>query len=257
MDVFQAIILSIVEGIAEFLPISSTGHLVLTANILNIEQTEFVKTFEIVIQLGAILAIVVLYWKKLTRNFEVWKRIITAFIPTAIVGIVLYKFIKSILIGNTLITLLALFVGGIILIFLELLYKETEHHTDKIEKLPIRNAIGIGLVQSLSVIPGVSRAAASIIGGLFMGVQRTTAVEFSFLLAVPTMIAATGLDLVETKLQFSSQEFLLLGVGFVGSFIVAILAVKFFLQYIKQHNFIAFGIYRIVLAVLYYFFIIM
>lgn len=252
MDVFHAIILAIVEGITEFLPISSTGHLVLTANILNIEQTEFVKTFEIAIQLGAILAVVVLYWKTLTTNFEAWKRIIAAFIPTAIVGFVLYKLIKSLLIGNTLITLLALFVGGIILIFLELLYKEKEHHADKIEKLPIKNAIAIGFFQSLSIIPGVSRAAASIIGGLFMGAKRAVAVEFSFFLAVPTIFAATVLDLKESRLQFDTNEVSILIAGLVVSFIVALLTIRYFLKYIRNHNFILFGIYRIVLAVLYY-----
>lgn len=256
MDYLQAIILSVVEGLTEFLPISSTGHLILTAKFLNISQTDFVKSFEIIIQLGSIFAIVFLYWKTISKNKEIWKRIITAFIPTAIIGFFLYKIIKTLFLGNSIITLLALFIGGLLLILLEKIYKEKDHHADKVEKISFKNAFLIGISQSISVIPGVSRSAATIIPALFLGTKRKTAVEFSFLLAIPTMLAATVLDVVKSNFSFTLYEYLILLVGFIGSFIVAILAVKFLLNFIKNHTFILFGIYRIVLAIIFWLFII-
>ncbi len=254
------------------MPISSTGHLILTADLLKIAQTDFVKSFEIIIQLGAIAAVVLLYWRTLTTSKLVWSRILIAFLPTAIVGFILYKSIKSYLIGNTLITLAALLFGGIMLIALELhlsfprkresLNPRVKHEDDKeeknsseIEKITTKQAFFIGLCQSVSIVPGVSRAAASIIGGLFVGAKRKTAVEFSFLLAVPTMLAATGLDLIKSDFSFSGNEYGLLAIGFLGSFIVAIGAVKFLLQFVQTHTFIPFGIYRIILSILFLLFI--
>lgn len=250
MDFIQAAILSIVEGITEFLPVSSTGHLILTADLLKIPQTDFVKSFEIIIQLGAILAIVFLYAKTFFTNRTIWLRILIAFLPTALIGLTLYKLIKNFLIGNTLVTLAALFIGGIILIILELQNKKPT--LDKIEKITLKQAFLIGVCQSISVIPGVSRAAATVAGGLLVGSNRKTAVEFSFLLAVPTMLAATGLDLVKSNFAFSQKEYLLLSVGLIGSFVVAIAAVKFLLKFIQTHTFIPFGIYRIILASLFW-----
>jgi undecaprenyl-diphosphatase len=252
MDYINAIILSIVEGITEFLPISSTGHLILTSDLLRIQQTDFVKSFEVIIQLGAILAVVVLYARTLLTNRQVLSKIFVAFLPAAVFGLLFYSVIKKFLIGNTIVTLWALFLGGIILIIAEKFYKEQPHHLDKIEKLSYRNAIFIGLAQSVSMIPGVSRAAATILGGLFVGLKRKAAVEFSFLLAIPTMAAATGLDLVKSNFSFSSQEWGALTIGFVGAFMTALLAVKFFLRYIRNHTFVAFGVYRIVLAVVFW-----
>ncbi len=252
MDFLHATILSIVEGVSEFLPISSTGHQVLTASLLNIPETDFVKSFEIIIQLGAIMAVVVLYFKTFMQNLEVWKRIIAAFIPTAIVGFVLYKFIKAYLLGNIMVTLWALLIGGVILIIFELLYKEKDHHVEQIEQISLKNAFFIGVFQSLSVIPGVSRAAATIIGALFLGTKRKAAVEFSFLLAVPTMIAATGLDVVKANFSFSSQELITLGIGLIIAFITAMLTIKFFIRFIQHHTFIPFGIYRILLAIVFW-----
>lgn len=252
MDYFQAAILGIVEGLTEFLPISSTGHLILTVKLLNIPQTEFVKSFEIIIQLGAIFAIVFLYWNTLLLKRDVWKKVLIAFLPTALIGATFYKFIKEFLLGNTTVTLAALFFGGILLIILELLYKEKEHHVDTIEELSVKQAFFIGLFQSFSMIPGVSRAAATIIGGLFLGAKRKTAAEFSFLLAVPTMFAASGLDIIKSTFSFSPYEYSLLAVGFIGSFIIAIGAVKFLLGFIQNHTFIPFGIYRIIIAILFW-----
>lgn len=255
MTFIDTIILSIVEGITEFLPISSTGHLILTSNLLHITQNDFYTTFEIFIQLGAILAVVVLYFKTLITKKELWPKIIAAFLPTAVIGLVLYKFIKTFLLTNELITVISLFVGGILLIALEYWHKEKESHKDDIADLTYKQALFIGLCQSVSVVPGVSRAAATIIGGLFVGLKRKAAVEFSFFLAIPTMFAASGLDLVQSRLQFSSQEISILLTGFVVSFIVAALSIKFLLAFIKNHTFVPFGIYRIILAVLYFLFI--
>lgn len=255
MTILQTLILATVEGFSEFLPISSTGHLVLTSTLLKIQQTEFVKSFEIIIQLGGILAIVVLYYKTLLQNKEVWKRIMIAFFPTAVIGFALYKIIKQVLIGNTIVTVLALLFGGIALIILELIHKEKDHHKERIQDISLKNAFIIGVFQSLSIIPGVSRAGATIIGGLFLGTKRKAAVEFSFLLAVPTMLAATGLDLVKSGFSFTEQEYFLLTIGFITAFIVAIFAVKFFVKFVQHHTLIPFGIYRIILAILFLLFI--
>lgn len=256
MDYIQALILALVEGITEFLPVSSTGHLILTSKLLNIPQTDFVKSFEIIIQLGAILSIVTIYWKTITTSIKVWQRIIISFIPTATLGLVFYSFIKQFLIGNVYVTLFALFFGGILLIILEKVYKEQIYHLDNIEKLSLKKAFAIGVIQSFSMIPGVSRAAATIFGGLFVGLKRKTAVEFSFLLAIPTMAAATVLDLKESNFSFSPYEWSLLAVGFAGAFITAYFTVKFFLKYIQNHSFVVFGIYRIVLSILFWLLII-
>ncbi len=255
MDFFQAFIFSIVEGVSEFLPISSTGHLVLTAKLLNIPQTDFVKSFEIIIQLGAILAVVFLYWKTIWGNKKTWRPIAAAFIPTAIVGLVLYKFIKSYLIGNEFVTLWALAIGGVIMIGVEYWFGKKNLEVSEIEKITTKNAILIGIFQTLSIVPGVSRAAATIIGAMIVGTKRKTAVEFSFLLAIPTMAAATGLDLLKTNLSFTGQEWGVLSIGFIGSFVFAMIAVKFLIRFVKHHTFIPFGIYRIILAILFFLFI--
>lgn len=254
MDLISALILGIVEGITEFLPISSTGHLILTAHLLKIAQTDFLKSFEIAIQLGAILSVVVLYWRSLIADIKALKRVLAAFIPTAIIGFLLYKVIKNYLLGNERIVLISLFLGGIFLILFELLYREKETASSSIADISYGQAVAIGLFQSISVIPGVSRAAATICGGLLLGLKRKTIVEFSFLLAVPTMLAATGFDLIKSAGSFSSAQFGLLAVGFIVSFITAIFGIKFLLNFIKGHNFVSFGIYRIAAALLFWLF---
>jgi undecaprenyl-diphosphatase len=255
MNYIEALIFAIVEGVSEFLPISSTGHLVLTAKLLNIPQTEFVKSFEIIIQLGAILAVVFLYWKTIFQNKKVWKPLFFAFIPTVVVGGLLYGFIKQVLLGNEYVTLVALLVGGIILIAIEYFFDGKEGKIVDIGAITPTTAMIIGLFQSISIVPGVSRAAATIIGAMLMGTKRKTAVEFSFLLAIPTMFAATGLDLIKSEFAFTPYEYSVLAVGFMGSFFVAILAVKFFIKFIQNHTFIPFGIYRILLAALFFLFV--
>ncbi len=250
MNLFQAVIFGIVEGLTEFLPVSSTGHLILMARALGLSQTEFLKSFEIAIQLGAILSVVVLYFRSLFLNLEMVKRILTAFLPTAILGFVFYQLIKKILLESYAVILGSLLIGGVVLIIFDLLYQEKKRTDQSDELVSYPQAILIGLFQSLAMIPGVSRSAATIIGGLMLGIQRKTIVEFSFLLAVPTMLAATTLDLWKNASYFSFDQFQFLAVGFLTSFLVAILSIKFFLQFIKNHNFVAFGIYRILLALL-------
>jgi len=253
MNLLHAFILGIVEGVTEFLPVSSTGHLILTAHILNIKHTEFLKSFEIAIQLGAILAVAILYWKTLIKGVGIWKRIIVAFLPTACIGLILYKIIKKFLLGNSAAVLWSLFIGGIIIIVFELFYRERADASDSMGSISYGQAFCIGLFQSIAVIPGVSRAAATIIGGLSLGLKRKVIVEFSFLLAVPTMLAATALDLLKSANSFNSHEFFLLCVGFFVSFVVALAAIKFLLRFIKRHNFIIFGVYRVFLAILFWF----
>lgn len=252
MDILQVIILSIVEGISEFLPISSTGHLIITSEILKISQSNFVKDFEIFIQLGAILAVVVLYFKSFIQSKIIWQKVLAAFLPTAIIGFILFKFIKNYLLGNLYITLISLFIGGVLLIILELIHKEKDHHIDKIQEISFKNAFFIGLAQALAVIPGVSRSAATIIAALFLGTKRKAAAEFSFLLAVPTMLAATTLDLAKANFNYSSSEWSALLIGFLGSFVTALIIIKLFLRYIQKHSFISFGIYRIITAIIFW-----
>ena len=252
MDLIQSIILGVVEGITEFLPISSTGHLILTSNLLRIPNSEFLKSFEIAIQSGAILSVIALYWKKILADTELGKRVLVAFIPTAIIGFLLYRLIKQYLLGNPEVVLAALLLGGIALIGVEMLFKRKASETKSESKqITYKKAAIIGLFQSIAVIPGVSRSASTIVGGMLLGLPRTTATEFSFLLAVPTMLAATALDLKSSSFSFSQNEWLMLGVGFTTSFIVALAAIKWLLKYVQKHNFIPFGIYRIVLALLY------
>ncbi|MBA4418512.1 MAG: undecaprenyl-diphosphatase [Syntrophus sp. (in: bacteria)] len=253
MDNLQAVIFGIVEGITEFLPISSTGHLMLTGHVMGLPQTSFLKSFEIVIQFGAILSVVALYWRSLLVNWEIMKRIAVAFIPTGILGLTLYKIIKKYLLASTTVVLWSLLLGGIFLIVFELLHKEKDDAEDDLSKIPYRTSIFIGLFQSIAMIPGVSRSASTIVGGLILGLKRKTIVEFSFLLAVPTMLAATGLDLLKNFNQFSVDQVQFLAIGFVVSFFAALAGIKYLLSFIKNHTFIPFGIYRIILVVVFWF----
>jgi len=255
MDLSTAAILGIVEGISEFLPISSTGHLILTSHLLGLEHSDFLKSFEIAIQVGAILSVVVLYWRDLLVNPAVMKRVAIAFLPTGLIGLTLYKIIKSYLLGSPSIVLWALAAGGLFLIVFEYKHHEKSDAVAKTEDMSYRQALIIGLFQALAVIPGVSRSASTIVGGLVLGLRRKTIVEFSFLLAVPTMAAATGYDLLKNASRFSFDQMGFLAVGFVVSFVVALLSIKFLLRYIQTHTFILFGVYRIVLAVLWVFFL--
>ena len=178
MNFIQALVLSVIEGVTEFLPISSTGHLILFSKVLKVEQTEFLKTFEIFIQLGAILSVVLLYRKSFLTNFSRWKKILTAFFPTAVIGFIFYKIVKTFFLGNSLLTISSLVIGGIILIVFE--KNHNKESNINIDSLSYKDAAIIGICQSISIVPGVSRAAATIVGGLVLGLSRKNAVEFSF-----------------------------------------------------------------------------
>jgi undecaprenyl-diphosphatase len=246
MTIVHAIILALVEGITEFLPISSTGHMILIAKLLQLPESDFVKSFEIIIQLGAILAVVMLYFPKFLQVRKTWKPLFFSFIPAIVVGFIGYKLIKHLLLGNSFVVIVSLIIGGIIMILVDLFLKNLNRNY---KQLTVRQAVIVGLFQAISVVPGVSRSAATIIGGLVVGLNRKEAVEFSFLLAVPTMIAATVLDLIQTKMHFSGPEIQLLIVGLVVAFLTAIVAVKTFIGYVQKHNFTFFGIYRIIVAI--------
>jgi undecaprenyl-diphosphatase len=249
MSLLHALVLGIVEGITEFLPVSSTAHLILVSHLLHLDDSEFVKSFEIIIQLGAILSVVVLFWSKFW-NWEVLKKLVVAVIPTGVIGLTVYKAVKGYLLGNLTVVLVSLLVGGIALIVFERFHTTKDTELD-FGEITYRRAFLIGLFQAIAVIPGVSRSAATIVGGSLLGVSKRTIVEFSFMLAVPTMIAASGLELVKGRSALAGH-YAVLAVGFVVSFITAIIAIKTFLGYIKKHDFAAFGWYRIVLAVVYF-----
>jgi len=254
MHLWESVVLGIVEGLTEFLPVSSTGHLILTSTLLGLKQTDFQKTFEVAIQLGSILAVVFLFYKRLFTDIELWKRIIVAFIPTGVLGFLLYKFIKGYLFSPYVVATM-LIVGGIVFLLVEYWLKKHPPEFHDEDQIPYWKAFLIGIFQSLAMIPGTSRSGATIVGGLLLGLDRKTATEFSFLLAVPTMFVATGYDIFKHHSELSFENWQILGVGFITAFISAIVAVKWFLGFIKHHSFIPFGIYRIIAGLLFWVFV--
>jgi undecaprenyl-diphosphatase len=250
MNIIQVIILSIIEGLTEFLPVSSTGHMILASSIMNIPEDAFVKTFEISIQIGAIMAIVWLYARRFMQGISIYLKLAVAFIPTGIIGFVAYPFIKAYLF-NPIVVSISLILGGIVLILIDNRVAGQQSKTDALENISYKNALFIGLFQSISMIPGVSRAAATIVGGIFNGLDKKQAIEFSFLLAVPTMFAATGYDLYKTSVEFSGHEVFLLVLGLAVAFITAWIAVKAFIKFVQNYGFKYFGYYRIIIGVLF------
>ena len=251
-----AIILGIVEGVTEFLPVSSTGHLILATELLGFDAGKW-AAFNVIIQLGAILAIVVLYWRTfwavleglLRSNPMSWRfvrNILIGFLPSAILGFLLIKNIEALL-GNAVVVAWAFIVGGVAILVIERMVKNTP--TVGVAEMPVKTAVGVGLVQCLAMIPGVSRSGATIMGGLSLGVERRTAAEFSFFLAIPTMLGSTTLELArhhdELLAGASGVGFGTVAVGFVVSFVVAIVVVKAFVHYISRHGFAPFAWYRI------------
>ena len=249
MSILHAIIIAIVEGITEFLPVSSTGHMIITESFLH-EKGDFVTLFTVVIQLGAILSVVVLYYKKFF-DFSRWQfytKLIVAVIPALIFGALFSKKIKALLQGDasTLTVAITLIVGGIILLFVDNIFNKPKYDNDADITYP--KAFTIGLWQVLAMIPGVSRSAASIVGGMQQGLTRKLAAEFSFFLAVPTMFAATAKDLwdwYKEKGAIHADEIKLLAIGNIIAFVVALIAIRFFITYLQKHGFKLFGWYRI------------
>lgn len=250
MSILQSIILAFIEGITEFLPISSTGHMIVASTIMGIASDEFTKLFTIAIQLGAILSVVVLYYKRFIQSFDFYKKLIIAFIPAAILGKLLNDYIDALL-ENVLVVALTLLLGGIILVFVDKWFKHKDLPSD--EKINSAKAFNIGLFQCIAMIPGVSRSAASIIGGLAQGLSRKTAAEFSFFLAVPTMFAATAYKLFKyfkSGNALNAEQMNLFLLGNLVAFVVAMIAIKSFIGFLNKNGFKLFGYYRIALGLL-------
>lgn len=250
MTIFEAIIVAIVEGITEFLPVSSTGHMILTSASLGIENDEFLKSFEISIQLGAILAIALMYIQRFFKGIDIYIKLIIAFLPTAIIGFLCYGFIKQYLF-SPLVVSISLIIGGVILIFVDKKVKHNKSIYTDLEGISYKHSFFIGLVQCISMIPGVSRAGATIVGGVFNGLNRKQATEFSFLLAVPTMFAATAYDMMKTPLAFNTTQIYLLLVGMFVAFVSAWITVKLFLIAVQKYGFESFGWYRIAVGLVF------
>jgi undecaprenyl-diphosphatase len=241
MDIWQAVVLAITEGITEYLPISSTGHLIVVSALMGMNEDAFFKSFNVIVQFGAIMSVFVLYWRRLKAPLDFYIKIAVGFVPAAILGLLVKDKIDAIL-GNVQVVGVSLFAGGIFLMFVD--RKSFEAKRD-ISSLSYRDAFLIGLCQCVAFIPGVSRSAASIIGGLFLGLSRREAAEFSFFLAVPTLTGATLIKSLKIFPSLENEQWGLLAVGTFVSFIVGVLAIKGFIEVLNRRGFYAFGVYRI------------
>ncbi|MCL2327620.1 MAG: undecaprenyl-diphosphate phosphatase [Bacteroidetes bacterium] len=247
MSIFQTIIIAIVEGLTEFLPVSSTGHMILAQGFLGVKSDEFVKAFTVIIQFGAILSVLVLYWKRFFQSMAFYWKLLVAFIPAAVFGLLFSEQIDDLL-ENVWVVAVMLIVGGVFMLFVDKWFT----HDEKTEpELNYKRAFKIGLAQCIAMIPGVSRSMATIVGGMAQGLSRKTAAEFSFFLAVPTMAAASGYKLLKLIMDDDKRELLIanstsLIVGNIVAFVVAMAAIKFFIGFLTKYGFKAFGYYRIV-----------
>ncbi|UOR05758.1 undecaprenyl-diphosphate phosphatase [Hymenobacter aerilatus] len=260
MTYWQAILLAIVEGLTEFLPVSSTGHMIITSALLGITATSFTKLYLVVIQLGAILSVLVVYWRRFFQSFDFYLKLLVAFLPIVVVGLLLKKHIDALLESVTVVALM-LVVGGVVLLFVDKWFpqQQQERGGHPVTTPSYREAFIIGLFQCIAVVPGVSRSAATIIGGLTQKLTRRAAAEFAFFLAMPTMTAAAAKDLLdyyqeasEQGIQlgdlFSRDEIMQLLVGNVVAFVVALLAIRLFVNFVAKYGFRAFGVYRIIVG---------
>jgi undecaprenyl-diphosphatase len=250
MSIIEAIILAIVEGLTEFLPVSSTGHIIIASSIMGIAAEPFTKTFTVAIQLGAIVSVVVLYWKRFFQSLDFYFKLFVAFVPAAVLGLLLNDYIDQLL-ERVEVVAVMLILGGIVFLFIDKLFKESEEHGYLSVSYP--SALKIGFYQTIAMIPGVSRSAATIIGGLTQKLTKKTAAEFSFFLAVPTMFAATSYKLFKFYKEgntFGENEIVLLLIGNIVAFIVGMIAIKSFITFLTKHGFKLFGYYRIGLGLL-------
>jgi undecaprenyl-diphosphatase len=252
MNVIQAIILAIIEGLTEFMPVSSTGHMIIGSTAMGIASDPFVKVFTVAIQFGAILAVLVLYWRRFLQNFDFYVKLFIGFLPALAAGLLLKKYVDRLL--ESIVTVgISLLLGGIVLVLLDRYFERKRKLDTSIEDVSWLKALKIGAFQVIAMVPGVSRSAATIIGGLTQGLSPTTAAEFSFFLAVPTMFAATAKSLLDYFTEeggsISGQEWILLAVGNVVAFVVALLAIRSFIGYLTKHGFKIFGYYRIFVGV--------
>jgi undecaprenyl-diphosphatase len=251
MDWFQTIVIAIVEGLTEFLPVSSTGHMILAQGIMGVKSDDFVKAFTVIIQFGAILSVLVLYWKKFRQSWDFYRKLLIAFLPAAVIGFLASDFIDSLL-ENVWVVSVMLIAGGIFMLYVDKWFTYPEKNEPKMTD---SKAFRIGLAQCIAMIPGVSRSMATIVGGMAQKFSRKTAAEFSFFLAVPTMAAASGYKLLKLLLKDESRQLLidninLLIIGNIVAFIVAMAAIKFFIGFLTKHGFKAFGYYRILAGLL-------
>lgn len=253
MNIIHAIILAIIEGLTEFLPVSSTGHMIIGSTAMGIASDPFVKVFTVAIQFGAILSVVVLYWRRFFQNFNFYIRLFVAFLPAAVFGLLLKKYIDALL-ENIVVVALALIAGGVLFLFLDGYFERQSKRNTSVDDITLPKALKIGLFQVISMVPGVSRSAATIIGGLTQGLSPATAAEFSFFLAVPTMFAATCKSLWDYVKDeggtFSQHDMMMLTVGNVVGFVVAMIAIKAFISFLTKHGFKVFGYYRIVVGLI-------
>ncbi len=249
MNLIQSIILAIIEGLTEFLPISSTGHMIIGSSLLGIAENEFVKNYTVIIQFGAILSVVVLYWKRFFKSIDFYIKLFVAFIPAAVIGLLASDYIDMLL-ENVIVVAVTLLLGGIFLLFVDRIFAKNESNPDS--EPNIKSSFIIGVFQVIAMIPGVSRSAATIIGGLTQKLTRKAAAEFSFFLAVPTMFAATCyklLKMYQSDTGFTSHDIQILAIGNIVAFVVAMLAIKFFINFLTKHGFKVFGYYRIIVGI--------
>lgn len=250
MSFFDAIILAIVEGLTEFLPVSSTGHMIIVSSLFGIASDPFTKTFTVAIQLGAIFSVIVLYWKRFFQSADFYFKLLIAVLPAALLGFLLNDFIDQVLERIEVVAVM-LILGGIVFLFIDKLFHETEEHGET--EVSYSTAFKIGLFQTIAMLPGVSRSASTIIGGLTQKLTKKTAAEFSFFLAVPTMFLATVYKLFKfyhSGSSFGTNEIMMLAVGNITAFVVAILAIKSFISFLTANGFRVFGYYRITLGVI-------
>lgn len=243
MSVLEAIIIAIVEGITEFLPVSSTGHMIITQELLGMKIDDFVKAFTVNIQFGAILSVIVLYWKRFFQSIDFYVKLFVAFLPAALIGFLMMDFIDSML-ESVMVVAIMLVLGGVVLIFADKWFLKPQQNQD----ITFKSAFKVGLFQCIAMIPGVSRSAATIIGGMTQGMTRKTAAEFSFFLAVPTMFAAAGYKLIQNYEIITSQNISTLLIGNLVAFVVAMIAIKTFIAILTRYGFKMFGYYRILVG---------
>jgi undecaprenyl-diphosphatase len=243
MTLFEAIVIAVVEGITEFLPISSTGHMIITEALLGINIDEFTKAFTVNIQFGAILSVVVLYWRRFLQSWTFYQKLLVAFMPAAVVGLLASDLIDK-MFENVIVVAVTMLLGGILLLFVDNWFTKEKSN----QKITYSNALKIGFWQCIAMIPGVSRSAASIIGGMQQKLSRTTAAEFSFFLAVPTMAAASAYKLLKDFKHFNSENINILIIGNIVAFLVALIAIKTFITFLQKHGFKVFGWYRILVG---------
>ncbi|WP_345985776.1 undecaprenyl-diphosphate phosphatase [Sulfurimonas sp. HSL-1656] len=249
MTVFDAIILGIVEGITEYLPVSSTAHLYLAGQMLGLKQDTFLTAFEIIIQIAPIFSVMLIYRERLLQSRALWVKLIAAFIPTGVVGLLFHKQIEAMFAANSTVALMIL--TGIAFLAVEFAYKPKTHAVKALEGVSMKQALAVGIFQVFALVPGVSRSGMTILGGMLSGLSRDTAMAFSFLLAIPTMGAASGYTLLKEYSALSFEHFGALAVGFVVSFVVGWVAVKTFLAVVSRYSFKPFGVYLIASGLLY------